>query len=158
MLRNALAVLLVLASSINSGCRQVDAEAKKAVYSHFPGAAIENGIVSADKKFMCGEVQPKDTAAHLFYASIDGKLVVAVGPTEEDFQSYLRTCGGSTEEMQLRIRWAQLDDMKRKGQRPNSRNEKSHSDYAFELCSEAMSRDGHGIVKTADTCARAAGK
>ena len=161
MARVVLIILLILTSAISSGCRPVDAVAKKTVYARFPGATVENAIVSVDKKFLCGEVQPKDAAAHLFYASMDGTLLAAVGPNEKDFRAFLSTCGvseESREEMNLRIRWAQLDDMAQKGLRPQSRNEKSHAEYAFDLCSEAMLRDGHGIVKSADTCSRVSGK
>jgi len=153
--------LLALTSMISSGCQQIDAEAKDAVYARFPGAFIENAFVSIDKQFLCGEVQPKDAEAGLFYARIDGKMLEVVGQTEQDFRSFLSTCGVSIEasgEMKWRIRWAQLIDLARKGLRPPARGGKSSADYERDVCHEAMIRDGNGIIKTADTCSRMYGK
>jgi hypothetical protein len=56
MARVVLIILLILTSAISSGCRPVDAVAKKTVSARFPGATVENAIVSVDKKFLCGEV------------------------------------------------------------------------------------------------------
>lgn len=161
MVKISFKFLFALTSVISSGCQQIDAEAKDAVYARFPGAFIESAFVSIDKQFLCGEVQPKDAEAGLFYARVDGKMLKVVGQTEQDFRSFLSTCGVSIEssgEMKWRIRWAQLIDLARKGLRPPARGEKSSADYAHDLCYEAMMRDGNGLIKTADTCSRMYGK